>query len=799
MTTAIQIYKDLEGVGKDKYKIEYITLATYMSHSTNYKDVVQVLKKYGCDVKKFNDLLWNEIPNEQADIKREFDRWRSENRYRHQRSRYHQRGNGTTIADFFSEIFPPEEYSEERMTPLEHKLLVDLLNTAQRKEHLKQQEEMSRDPQSIMAAQNGISARNASFHTFLEIVLRGKSQDKSILWVVEALEKSGFDTARFLKALENNSFNNAEILSKMCVDLTAKAEEGKLKAVIGRDVEVEQVLTILKKAEKNSPILVGKAGVGKTAIAEGLALKIYEGDVPEELKGARIFKLEMIDILKDTQFRGAFEKNVSELLKVFKSMEENEDIVPILFIDEIHTIMGAGGNEGNNFSNFIKPALARGELRTIGATTTDEYHKFIKKDGALDRRFVPVTVKEPNFEETKQIVEGSLSYFENAHKLRYGKGVIAKAIELTNEFVVDRAQPDKTFDLVDYAGAKCHIEGKKTVNIEDLERAMSKQKNISLDAILTQKKNKTRPVVDILSETIVGQDEAVSKVAKLIERDFAGFKRRNKPIASLLFAGTTGTGKTELARQVANVLKADLEILDMSEYMEKHSVAKLIGAPPGYVGSDLGSPLTKKLTESPRVVLLLDEVEKAHKDVLNILLQAMDRGVIKDSQGKIISFKNVFIIMTTNAGAEELSKSSIGLAQMDNKVSKSKKSIEGYFAPELIGRLNYNAPIVFNNLSKDVMVNIARKELAVLEAELLTPKNISLEMEDEVYNSIVEEAYLRNKGARPIKDLLESLILDELTLSERRGELNKIRNKEGDKTIKVLVKKKKDKIEFVYS
>lgn len=580
--------------------------------------------------------------------------------------------------------------------------------------------------------------------------------------LLKIIKDSGFNIEKFISDDIKGKSKQKGVIEEHCVNLNQKAMDGKLLPVIGREKEIDDVVNILKKMRKNNPVLTGAAGVGKTAIVEGLAKRIVEGNVPEALSNAVIFELQVMNMVKGTSFRGQFEQKMSDLLTEFKDLEDSGQL-PILFIDELHTIMGAGsgGQGGLDFSNIIKPALARGELRTIGATTTDEWYKFIKENPALDRRFVPVTVKEPSKEDTLKILKGSISFYEKQHGITYEEKAIERAIDLSTQFIVDNALPDKAFDLIDYAGAMSAISKKSKVTAEDIEVALARHKNVDLDAIVESRKENLKPLAPELKKVIFGQDLAVEKVSKTVEKALAGLNDPGRPYGAFLFTGPTGTGKTELAKQVAKIMKANFHRIDCSEFREPHTVSKIIGAPAGYVGYDSGSSLTKVINENPRTVLLLDEVEKAHADVIKLFLQAMDYGKLTDGKGKEINFKNVLLIMTSNAGVSSVSKS-IGLKQGNNEVI-NKIEIERFFAPEFRARLTGNGPVEFKPLDLETMKAIVVKTVDEIQRERLSKLNVTLEVSPEVVEKLAKIGEEKKLGARPVKDAIENDIIEPLT------------------------------------
>lgn len=558
---------------------------------------------------------------------------------------------------------------------------------------------------------------------------------------------------------QENSLDKA--LDEYTVALNKLASQGKLDPIIGREDEIQRVVQVLCRRRKNNPILVGEAGVGKTAIAEGLAQLIVQNKVPEILKGTEIFSLDMAALLAGTKFRGDFEERLKAVLKALE--KKNEKNGSILFIDEIHTIIGAGSTSGGSMdaSNLLKPALSRGLVRCMGSTTYDEYRKFFEKDQALSRRFQKIDVIEPSIEDTVKIIEGLKPKFEEHHHVSYSHEIIEATVALADKHINERKLPDKAIDVIDEVGAYLRTKGLAdidhetpyAVKLEDIEHIVAKIARIPEKSISVNEKDKLKNLEKDLKLLIYGQDEAVSQVSNAIILSRSGLRNENKPIANFLFAGPTGVGKTELAKQLAMTMGIHFERIDMSEYMEKHAVAKLIGAPPGYVGFDQGGILTEKISRNPYTVLLLDEIEKAHPDIFNILLQVMDHGALSDSNGKQIDFKNVILIMTSNAGAKEMESGSIGLSGVIKAANTAKRDqvLKNTFTPEFRNRLD--AIINFSNLSLTNVKSIVEKFLMELENQLLD-KKVDLEVTEELKEWLAKEGFDPKLGARPLARLI---------------------------------------------
>ncbi len=579
-----------------------------------------------------------------------------------------------------------------------------------------------------------------------------------------------------------------KILEDFTTNLNEQARKGKIDPIIGREEELKRVIQVLCRRRKNNPILVGEAGVGKTAIAEGLAQLIVDGKVPKVIADTEIFSLDMAALLAGTKFRGDFEERLKSVIKAVE--EKNEKHGCILFIDEIHNIIGAGSTNAGSMdaSNLLKPALSRGLIRCMGSTTYDEYRKFFEKDMALSRRFQKIDVHEPSVDDTIAIIEGLKPKFEEHHNVEYSKEVVESTVKLANKHITDRKLPDKAIDVIDEVGAYLRIkhpdhadEGKIPVKMQDIEHIVAKIARIPEKSISVNERDRLKNLERDLKLLIFGQDQAVQKVSNAIVLSRSGLGNEQKPIANFLFAGPTGVGKTELAKQLALTMGINFERIDMSEYMEKHAVSKLIGAPPGYVGFDQGGILTEKISKNPYSVLLLDEIEKAHPDVFNILLQVMDHGKLTDSNGKTTDFRNVILIMTSNAGATELETGSIGLSGIKKaNVSKRDQAIKNYFTPEFRNRLD--AIINFNHLSEENIKSIVEKFIIELESQL-AEKNVYMEVSDELVSWFIKNGYDPKMGARPIGRLIDEKLRKPLAHELLFGRLEK-----GGKVIAKLAK-----------
>ncbi len=544
-------------------------------------------------------------------------------------------------------------------------------------------------------------------------------------------------------------------LERFAENLNELAKQGKIDPLIGRRGEVERTIQVLCRRRKNNPLLVGEAGVGKTAIAEGLAKKIIEGDVPEVLAGSTIYSLDLGALVAGTKYRGDFEKRLKSLLAQLRKEPH-----AILFIDEIHTIIGAGSASGGvmDASNLIKPMLASGDLRCIGSTTYQEYRGIFEKDRALARRFQKIDVLEPTVDETFLILKGLKSRFEEHHAVKYSLAALRMAAELSDRYITDRHLPDKAIDVIDEAGAGQRLlpssKRKKLIGTAEIEDIIAKIARIPPKTVSTNDKDKLRDLEKNLKMLVFGQDEAISSLAAAIKLSRAGLRELQKPIGSFLFAGPTGVGKTEVSRQLAKVLGIELLRFDMSEYMERHTVSRLIGAPPGYVGFDQGGLLTEAVTKHPHAVVLLDEIEKAHPDVFNLLLQVMDHGTLTDNNGRKADFRNIILIMTTNAGASEGGRPSIGFTRQDHS-SDSMQVIERAFSPEFRNRLD--AVIQFRPLGIDMIAQVVDKFMFELETQL-AEKRVSVILAPEARQWLAEHGFDPQMGARPMGRVIQERI-----------------------------------------
>ena len=578
-----------------------------------------------------------------------------------------------------------------------------------------------------------------------------------------------------------------EALEAYCVNLNRKAKEGLIDPLIGRKDEIERTIQILCRRNKNNPLYVGDSGVGKTALAEGLAKRIVEGEVPEVLTAAVIYALDMGALLAGTRYRGDFEERLKNVMTELENIEDS-----ILFIDEIHTVIGAGATSGGSMdaSNILKPALAGGKLRCMGSTTYKEYRSYFEKDRALARRFQKIDIYEPSVEDTVKILRGLKPYFEKHHNVRYTAEALRSAVELSARYINDRKLPDKALDVIDEVGASRMLVPKnrrrKTVTVKDVEKVVAKIARIPPKSVSIDDRKALKTLKRDLKTMVFGQDKAIDALSSAIKLSRAGLREPEKPVGAYLFCGPTGVGKTEVAKQLAHTLGVELVRFDMSEYMERHSVSRLIGAPPGYVGFDQGGLLTDAIDHQPHTVLLLDEIEKAHPDLFNILLQVMDHGKLTDHNGKSIDFRNVVIIMTTNAGSAEMAKPAIGF-EREERMGDDIEAIEKMFSPEFRNRLD--AVIAFQSLSPEVVGKVVDKFVIELETQL-EDRNVMIELTKTAREWLAKKGFDAKFGARPLARVIQESIKKPLAEELLFGKLAK-----GGV---VLVKLKKKKLVFEY-
>ncbi|TGM11332.1 ATP-dependent Clp protease ATP-binding subunit ClpA [Leptospira selangorensis] len=588
-----------------------------------------------------------------------------------------------------------------------------------------------------------------------------------VRYISHGIKKSGEKVGEGNSTDETSKKQSGDALADFCVNLTEKASLGKLDPLVGRAEEIERTIHILARRRKNNPIFVGDAGVGKTAIVEGLALQIVNGKVPDVLKNTKVYSLDMGLLLAGTKFRGEFEERLKNVVQAISSDPDN-----VLFVDEIHTIIGAGAVSGGSLdaSNLLKPALSNGELRCIGTTTYKEYKAIFEKDHALSRRFQKLEVNEPSVEETIQILKGLLPKYEQFHSVKYSSGAVEEAAKLAERYILDRKLPDKAIDLIDEAGAKVKLRESsksKIVSVKEIEELVSKISKIPPRTVKADDREKLKNLDEELKGKIYGQDKAVIELVQAIRLSRSGLSEPGKPVGSFLFAGPTGVGKTELSKQLAAILGVEFIRFDMSEYMEKHTVSRLIGSPPGYVGFEQGGQLTDAIVRTPHCVLLLDEIEKAHEDIYNILLQIMDHATLTDNNGRKADFKQVILIMTTNTGARERASNPLGF---DNTAltDRGLKAIEKQFSPEFRNRLT--AVIEFASLDEGTVSKVVRKQLELLETRL-KEKSIQLHYGEDVLIWIAKKSYDPLFGARPVQRWIDSNISKKLSEEILFGEL----------------------------
>ncbi|MFW8590023.1 ATP-dependent Clp protease ATP-binding subunit ClpA [Glaciecola sp. 2405UD65-10] len=580
---------------------------------------------------------------------------------------------------------------------------------------------------------------------------------------------------------------NLSMLDKYASNLNIAAKEGKIDPLIGRDSEVERSIQILCRRRKNNPLLVGEAGVGKTAIAEGLAYRIVNNDVPDVIAESTIYSLDLGGLLAGTKYRGDFEKRLKGILK-----ELSRDEHAILFIDEIHTIIGAGAASGGvmDASNLLKPKLSSGELRCIGSTTYQEYQGIFEKDRALARRFQKIDVVEPSVSDTTKILMGLKSRYEEHHSVRFTQKALQAAAELSAKYINERQLPDKAIDVIDEAGASQRLlpasKRKKTINVSDIEQIIAKIARIPEKSVSASDKDVLKNLSRNLKMVVFGQDEAIETMSHAIQLSRSGLGNETKPIGNFLFAGPTGVGKTEVTQQLAKIMGVELIRFDMSEYMERHAVSRLIGAPPGYVGFDQGGLLTDAVIKNPYSVVLLDEIEKAHSDIYNILLQVMDHGTLTDNNGRKVDFRNVVLVMTTNAGVQATVRKSMGFKQQDSSID-AMAEINKVFTPEFRNRLD--SVVWFNHLDEQVILQVVDKFIIELQAQL-DVKGVSLEVTEKARAYLSEKGYDKSMGARPMSRLIQEELKRELAAELLFGKLAK-----GGE---VIVDFSKEKLSFEY-
>ncbi len=571
----------------------------------------------------------------------------------------------------------------------------------------------------------------------------------------EARPVRGADEENDSKSGDGEQKKKGDALDAYCVNLNKKARDGKIDPLIGREAEINRTIQVLCRRQKNNPLFVGEAGVGKTAIAEGLARRIVHGEVPDVLRNATVFALDMGTLLAGTRYRGDFEERLKQVIKELEAYPG-----AILFIDEIHTVIGAGATSGGamDASNLLKPALASGTVRCVGSTTYKEYRQYFEKDRALVRRFQKIDVNEPTIPDAIEILKGLKPYFEEYHKLRYTGEAIKAAVELSSRYIHDRKLPDKAIDVIDESGAAQMLlpEGKRkrTIGIKEIETTIATMARIPPKAVSKDDAEVLRHLQDTLKRVVYGQDKAIEALAASIKLARAGLREPEKPIGCYLFSGPTGVGKTEVARQLAATLGVEIIRFDMSEYMERHTISRLIGAPPGYVGFDQGGLLTDGVDQHPHCVLLLDEIEKAHPDLFNVLLQIMDHGKLTDHNGKQVDFRNVILIMTTNAGAADMARAAFGFTRQKREGDDT-EAINRMFAPEFRNRLD--AIITFAHLSQEVIAKVVEKFVLQLEAQL-ADRDVTIELTDEAAKWLIANGYDELMGARPMARVIQEHI-----------------------------------------
>ena len=607
-------------------------------------------------------------------------------------------------------------------------------------------------------------------HSVFLLEQQGLTRLDAVSYLSHGKQNDDFSEDAEFQGESEADIEQTSALSKYTVNLNQQSKDGLIDPLIGRSEEVERVIQILARRSKNNPLLVGESGVGKTAIAEGLAKLIIDRKVPELIEDCCIYSLDMGALLAGTKYRGDFEERLKQVLK-----ELDEDKNAILFIDEIHTIIGAGATSGGvmDASNLLKPSLAKGGLKFVGSTTYKEFRGIFEKDRALSRRFQKVDVSEPSVDETYSILKGLKSRFEEHHKIRYTDNALKAAAELSSKHINERFLPDKAIDVVDEAGAKQSLlpksKKKKTISETDVEKIVASMARIPVKTVSSSDKVSLEKLEENLQRVIFGQNEAIETLGSTIKLARAGLRTEGKPVGSFLFSGPTGVGKTEVSKQLASIMGIEFVRFDMSEYMERHTVSRLIGAPPGYVGYDQGGLLTESVTKHPHSVILLDEIEKAHPEVFNILLQVMDHGSLTDNNGRKADFRNAVVIMTTNAGAQDMSRASMGFQSQDHS-SDASEMIKKTFSPEFRNRLD--GIIQFNPLPLEVIKTVVDKFLVELQVQLDEQK-VQIEVSDKAREWLVENGYDKNMGARPMQRLIQDTIKKELAEQILFGDLSK--------------------------
>ena len=619
------------------------------------------------------------------------------------------------------------------------------------------------------------------------------TQDKSYAYAV--LQAEGINRLDILEVISHNDTHENQDIEEMAEDdpypnlsaytteLVSIAQEGKIDPVVGRKAEIDRVMQTLCRRKKNNPLLVGEPGVGKTAIAEGLALQIANSEVPEILEGSSVYALDLGAMISGTKYRGDFEKRLKGVLTELQSIDK-----AIMFIDEIHTLVGAGATSGGSMdaANLLKPALARGELKCIGATTYAEYRNHLDKDKALSRRFSKIDIDEPSIADTMIILKGVKHKYEAYHQINFSDEALESAINLSVKYLHDRFLPDKAMDIIDEVGAHFMLRDKKdiTVSSADIEASVARMLKLPSTVVSTDDTSKLKNLATEIKKKIIGQDKAIDTIVQSIKRSYAGLNQENQPIGSFLFVGPTGVGKTALSAQLSESLDIHYERIDMSEYMEKHALSRLIGAPPGYVGYEQGGLLTEMVKKNPHTVLLLDEVEKAHPDIMNILLQVMDGAQLTDNNGMVSDFKNVILIMTSNLGTKEANVMGFN----KDTSSKTENALKDFFSPEFRNRLS--AVVAFNHLSLEVIEKIVDTEIAKLNKQMAS-KKIEIKLSKKARNYIAQEGYSDVYGAREIARVIDKKIKEALTDEILFGQL-----KNGGS---VKVGYKQEKLDFVFN